>query len=420
MKRKEKTGNFVLTVPMKTELWQEHYIDKMLRVSEVFYNELQGHMNGRYQKMIHTKEWSNQSKELKKIKDKYPKKMSKKEEKELKKEQKSIYNKRNEIIKSYGFTEFSFQKEAYNLRKQDKYKHIDSTMAYNIGKQCYSAFDKLLYHRAKKVNFKKHHTVDTISNVINNCGLRVVQEGDSWVCIWGKRFRIPLVIDEKNLYEVSAFDNPITFCRIKRIKKRNVNHYYCQIVFAGLVPSKVDKHTGEFLRQSGEGKVDITIDINRVQVVKNGETSTYLLSPNIKTIESKIKEIDLKMERSRKMNNPQNYNEKGEIIRKKHKKWHNSNRYLELRNIRRDYNRKIQIQRRISHEKLANQLISMGNDFKININYPSAEHLKKDSNCLDVATRKLQSSCAPSEFKNILERKIGYTACPCTTVDIYE
>ena len=56
MKRKEKTGNFVLTVPMKTELWQEHYIDKMLRVSEVFYNELQGHMNGRYQKMIHTKE----------------------------------------------------------------------------------------------------------------------------------------------------------------------------------------------------------------------------------------------------------------------------------------------------------------------------------------------------------------------------
>ena len=81
MKRKEKTGNFVLTVPMKTELWQEHYIDKMLRVSEVFYNELQGHMNGRYQKMIHTKEWSNQSKELKKIKDKYPKKCQKKKKK---------------------------------------------------------------------------------------------------------------------------------------------------------------------------------------------------------------------------------------------------------------------------------------------------------------------------------------------------
>ena len=419
---KEKTGSFVLTLPMKTEKWQEDYLNKVFRMSEIFYNDLLGRMLKRYKNMIQTKEWRRIRDSLLEIYEK-SKDADSASKKDFERQKKDLYKKKSDILKANGFSEYSFQKEANKLRKRH-YHLIDSTLSYTIGSNLFKGFEKVLFSKGKKLHWKRKGSLETISNFWNKSGMRVMQMPDgTFVCTWGKRFTIPIRIDKRNCYEVEAFDHPIKFCRIKRVRKLNRDHFFCQILFAGDVPRKVNKKTGEFTRQPGKGKVDVDIYPDKVAIKTNDSLEVMPLAPSVQSIEDEIQKLDFKIENSRRVNNPDNFNEDGTIRKLKGKRltWHNSNRYGRLCKARSNLNRIMKIKRKIDHEILANKIISMGDDFSIHTMYPGAKDLQKDckGKPLDKSERKYQGNKAPSEFTMILKRKVNYHPCGYEEVDCY-
>lgn len=391
---------FVLTVPMKTELWQEHRIEKIFRICEIFYNDIQRNCEKKYHEMIETEEWTSTIKLISSKKEDYIQNPSEETSKKLS----AAYKKQREIIRKAGFSEFSFQKMANQLRKQPRYKLIDSTMAYSIGIQCYKAFDKLIFEDGKTIHYKKKGSLKSIANVQNNAGLRIVKRNGRYFCQWGKHFSIPLLINMDNSYEKNAFTNEIKYCRIKKIGKINVTHYYCQITFEGILPKKTNRN----LEFSKKGCVKIRVDEETVEVQTLKKKNACPLSPGFKDLDSKIKKIEQKMENSKFVNNPKNYDKNQKPRCSSKLKWYYSNRYKSLARKRRNYYRIMNRQRKIHQDVLVNEILHSGDTFLIEKNYFGKKELSKGWN---KSIRLKQAFTSPSGFVETLTKKLEYYPC---------
>jgi hypothetical protein len=77
--------------------------------------------------------------------------------------------------------------------------------------------------------------------------------------------------------------------------------------------------------------------------------------------------LERKLERQRRSNNPQNYNEKGLVKKcgKRRLTWKQSKGYLATRRILAHHERKLSAHRKSLHGRLVNEIVAMGNDIRI-------------------------------------------------------
>jgi len=123
--------NFILTLKLDTEKYQENMLDKRLEISRQIYNSCLNELYKRYDTM-------KQSKEYRKVC-----KMDKSKERNKQFQQ---------LDKKYGLTEYSLHKYVKPMQKYFKV-NIDSFTAQKIATRCFNAFQKLMFHQAKKVCF---------------------------------------------------------------------------------------------------------------------------------------------------------------------------------------------------------------------------------------------------------------------------
>ena len=420
MSSQKKNNCFVLNLPMKTEIWHKHILEKRFRFHEIFYNDLLQHQLKKYNRMTHLPEWIEADKSIKKLYQEAHKNAINKdhtltgpEKKALKEASKPYQETKNILLKEYGMSDFSFKSEALHYRKRGYGHLIGSTEAQAVGTNMWKAFEKNLFQNGKQVHFKRRGSITTIANTMNTCGLRVIQESDrKWFVKWDK-MQIPLEIDWKDPFKVESLQHKIKFCRVKRIPCKSGYRYYCQIMLDGIPPAKIDKKTGEFKCLPGEGQVIVDVQSDRVVLTKDGHTVTYPLAPNLEIQDHKIQKIDRKMERSRRLSNPEYFNEDGTIkrrVKKERRYWKNSNNYKKLQTKKKYLSHHVKRIRQIEHEKLANLIIPYGDEFVIKASYKDQEKLKKDNAPTknDKAERKYQTSKAPANFVDVLTRKLSY------------
>jgi len=131
------------------------------------------------------------------------------------------------------------------------------------------------------------------------------------------------------------------------------------------------------------------------------------------------------MDRSRRAANPENFKEDGTIV-KGRKTWSYSKRYKKLAAKRKELYRKMAVKRKQSHEILANKVISIGLDIRVeNMSYKGLQkrarkttHNQKNGR-LNKKKRfgKSLGNRAPAMFLSILERKLGYYGRKLKKVD---
>jgi phosphoribosylformylglycinamidine (FGAM) synthase PurS component len=88
------------------------------------------------------------------------------------------------------------------------------------------------------------------------------------------------------------------------------------------------------------------------------------------------------MDRSRRINNPYNYNENGTIKKQGNKKvkWVKSKKYISLQNQLKELSRKQADVRKYQHECLANEIISLGNKIYVEkMNYKGLQQRAKET-----------------------------------------
>lgn len=383
MAKKETKAMSVITVPLKTEKWQEDIIDKRLELCRKIYNSMLRHRMKLYNIMAEKEEWVNATKI---INDAYK---SSDKAKRKTDEFKAAAEVKKEFLRNFGFSEFDFISEALEFRKVYS-QNVSSTVAsMTIASPMWVAFEKVFFDKGKKVHFKKYGDITTVVSD-GKSGIRIIDKNGKTVkkpdgntdlyCVFssqgGKAIIMPLVIDHNDVYLLEMLDRNIKVVRIKREQIHGKNRYFVQLTVEGVPAVKYDETTGEIMHPINEGRVGIYIDTRYCTVATESGITQYDLSEGVILHTEERAELERFMDTSKRISNPENFNENGTIKngimvedRRTKLKWTFSNNYEKARCRRSDLYRREAAGKKIKRNEMANFILTLGNDIVVN-DYP--------------------------------------------------
>ena len=393
---------YTLTFRLKTEKWQEDKLNKRLEIGRNIYNACLREILKRYNTMINSEEYK-QIQQMAKGK-----------------ERNKLFNKLNS---KYGISEYSLHDYVKPMQHHFK-ENIDAFTAQKIATRVYNAFEKYMFHDAKKVFFKRYGELNSLEGKSNKTGIKFKDNQLIW-----NRLIIPVIIKKSDIYAQESINKPIKYCRIKREMIKGKYHYYIQLIIEGTPPLKVNKETGEIKNQTTYGKVGIDIGTQTIAYSSKYDVKLLELVPEINKINREIKLIQRKMDRSRRATNPKKYNKNGTINTKNKDKWIYSNRYLKAKNRYKELYRKQKEIRRQSHNNLTNFILSLGNEFYVeDMNFKGLQLRAKETTINDKTGKynrkkrfgKSLANKAPSLFLTILNNKLKFQDNKLVKVDTRE
>jgi transposase len=278
------------------------------------------------------------------------------------------------LRQAYGFSENALHDFAKGANCAWIADHIDAMLAQTLASRAYQAVNRVCLGKAKKVRFKsKGRGLNSVENKWEKSGLRFVLqppgEGNQGWLVWGKD-RLPAIIDWNDPVVKYGLDHRIKYARLVRHKASSPQargadsqgyRYYVQLALVGTPYQKLKNMPGHDVIGLDLGPSTIAI------VPREGEAKLVPLCEELKPDARKKRRLERKLDRQRRANNPQNYDEKGRV--KKHSKqrltWKNSKGYLATRRRLAHQERKLAAHRKSLHGRLVNEIIRTGNDIRI-------------------------------------------------------
>ena len=426
----EEKTRFVLNLKLKTEKWQEDILNKRFDIARNIYNALLGILSGRHFEMIKTNAWRNNQKSLSAVYTKYEilfKKCNKecaddkeklqtelkKIEKERAEELKHLYSIRNDMLKQYNLAGSNcLDKDVKPMQHKYK-KNIDSHTAQKIGIRAYNALSKVLFSDGGKLHFKSiANPLRSLEAKTNASGMRFNFEEQSFS--WNGLV-IPVNIDKDNMYEMEALVlHKVCYCRIIRKFVRGKYKYTLQLILEGSAPLKRDKNTGEFKNKLGKGICGVDIGTQTVAYANDKDAKLLELAPNVINIEKEKRKTQRYLDRSKRTNNPQNYNEDGTIKQGVRLRWYYSKGYKKARDELKDMQRKIADIRRLDHNIMTNEIVKNCDTVLVeNMCFKGLQKRSKKTEVNDKGKFKKKkrfgkslANKAPAMFLEILYRKL--------------
>lgn len=407
-------GRYILTLPLKTEVYQEHILEKRFRLGEHLYNNFLNFEKKKFYEMTKRKDYRDAQNLIKELTiqinslDEF--KESKQLIQELRKQRKEQYDIIYNIKKMFDWSEFGFTNDMKKYRKYYK-ANLNSTICDNLSGRCFKAFEKMESELIKdqyrndedKVNpcvhYKRKDSLRCLTAKKNSTGIRFsLDEGNRIGTVKWQGLVFSIDLSKCTLYEWQALQSEICYCAVKREKIKGKWKYYIQITLKGHVPDKFDKQTGELKRQLGKGNVGLYFTSTSLTVSTENGVKTYPLE--IKNNEDEKTELLQKMDASRRATNPDNYNEDGTSKEKSEiKGWHFSKAYKKYRAELYEIYRKECEEKKLLQEILANEVIASGDVFNCN---------KMDFKFLQRNLGKKIHSASPAMLKTTIERKLSY------------
>ena len=330
----EEKEYFVLTLPLKTEPWQEQRLAKALEVNRRIYNGMLREGMKRYGQMIQTRRYRETAAELERGSDR--------------KRRKELYQELDRLRAEYRLRPADFSRDSTAYRRQFK-ENTDAPIVQNLAAQVSRAIGNLLDGNGEQVRYKPEEGLQSLSGKTNQTSIRY-QDG---FLLW-KDLKLP-TIQKDNAYEKQALSREIRYCRLKRKAIHGKYHYYAELVLKGSCP--VRQHM-----EPRSGRVGLKGAPGSIVAVSEEEILTIHLPGNNDTLEEERRETAGKLERSRRALNPENYNPDG-TIRKGSFFWKESINY---RILKRQYAEIIRMQKvRRDEAQLAciEELLKLGDCF---------------------------------------------------------
>lgn len=390
MARSDTTPSFVLTLPLKYTISDKVALDKYFEIARRYYNAILNKLLKRYYLMVQSKKYRHICKMAKS------------------KERNELFKK---IEEEYGLSGTAINKLITSLRVNE-YKELGSHVTIKLELRAMQAIKKLKFGEADKVNFIKYGEMYSFESSDNRQGIKF-RDG---IVIFNK-LKIPVIVKKNDIYAQMALKNRVKYCRFIKKNIKGKDRYYVQLILEGIPPLKINKETGEIKNYIGNGKVGIDIGTQTIAICSDNEVKLLELAPEINNIEKEKRRLQRKLDRSRRATNPNKYNEDGTINTKDKSKWIKSKNYIKTQIQLREIQRKQAIIREESHNKLANYIISLGNDIKVEtMNYKGLQKRAKETTINEKTGRfnskkrfgKSLGNKAPSMLLTILDNKLKW------------
>ncbi|MBZ9633799.1 transposase [Clostridium sp. FP1] len=394
--------NYILTVKLDTEKYQEKILNKRLEISRNIYNSCLGELYKRYNSMRKSKEYRKVVKMT----------IGKDRNKQF-----------NELNKKYGLTEYSLHDFVKPIQKHFK-GNIDSFTAQKIASRCFSAFQGLMFHTANRVCFKKYGEMNSVEGKSNKTGIRFKDGKLFW-----NGLETDVIINKNDEYAEISLLNKVKYCRIVRKFIRGKYKYYIQLVLDGIPPVKYNKETGEVKNSIGKGNVGIDIGTQTIGIASKYDVKLLELAPEVNNIETIKRKLLRKLDRQRRINNPNNFNENGTIKHGIKLIWVKSNKYIKTQNELRDIQRKQADIRKQSHNILANKIVGLGDRILVEtMNYKGLQKRSQNTTVNEKTGKfnkkkrfgKSLANKAPSMLLTILDNKLKWNNTELYKVNTYK
>jgi hypothetical protein len=317
---------------------------------------------------------------------------------------------RNEVFfalrKAHGFSEYALHVFATQARTTWIADHIDSNTALTLATRAYHAANRVCVGKARRVRFKsKGRGLESLQGKSKTQGIRFALQApkdsnQGWL-VWRKE-RFSALIDWHDPVVCHGLRQRIKYTRLLRRKAssphaqgadRDGYRYYAQLALEG-VPYQKPKHL------VGQETVGLDLGPSTIAIVPQQgaarlDTFCAEITPDLK----RKKRLQRKLERQRRANNPQNYDDKGRV-KPGRLQWHDSQGYQMTRRRLASQERKLTAHRKSLHGKLAHEVVACGNTIITEqISYKAWQKQYGKSVGL----------CAPGMFLAVLKRTVAST-----------
>ncbi|MBO4674411.1 MAG: hypothetical protein J5616_08700 [Bacteroidaceae bacterium] len=414
---------FVLELPLQVEKYQADILNKRYEQLRQLYNYVQGKLLRQYRYFEQMAEFQ----ACKSIKEKrdffknHPFHIN------------GILGSNKELLDitfdDYGINGFVTKLGLKSISNEKTYTDIgiNSAILAKLSDNIWSSWNKLLYdNKARKISFKRHGELNSFGcgKKMNGSRKKVfsgmelhLEKMELAIKLnskTGKKAKfiiLPILHTPKHAdYEMWALKGGYDSVKVITVVRRLVRgqyKYYLQMSIEGEKPQKG--------RTLGKGNVGIDIGPTTVAVSGVNIASIDKLASKCDNIQKEITRLARKIDRSRRANNPENFNEDGTIKRGVRLVWNDSKRYKELRKEMAELLRRQAAIRKQQHIDRANALLKEGDTFIVENNQISGWTRKAKETKVNEKTGKIQkkkrfgksvANHAPAMFVTILENKV--------------
>lgn len=263
--------------------------------------------------------------------------------------------------------------------------------------------------------------------------------GDGFQVVWKagrgyseRQLIIEAIIDHKDSHIAHGLQHRVKYCRVLRRRIRGKDRYFVQLVLEGHALQE-RRGEGEILQRTlGEGVVGIDLGVQTVALVSSaGKATLQKFCATLDRMEKEKARLQRKLDRQRRASNPFYFHENGTPLGKQEHRvvfrrrlaeyqedpsnprpqwWEYSKGYLETKTKLAELQRRQAATRKTLHGALVNQVISWGDEFKIESNRVSAWVKRRKNTKKPGTTRKgfgkSVHHAAPASWVSLLERRI--------------
>lgn len=405
---RKRIPTYVLELRLDLPVWQQHRLEKKFRIARHVYNACLGEALKRHRRVKADKVYRALLCESK----------SKGRDKQL-----------SNIRLSYGFSEYGLHDFVKPVQRKFK-ENIGSFEAQKLATRAFQAVEKQHFGKAKKVHFKAFNDDISVENKSNTTGLRYVDghifwgnkptkkqpKPKSWLCM-------SIAPKPNDTYAHRALLDKTKYVRILKRDIRGKVRYFVQLIQEGFPPGKPKRK----IANDEKKRVGIDIGVSTIAISSENLVTLRELAPAHKDDKAKLRRIERKMERSKRFTNPNNFNADGTIKGGKHI-WNFSNRYVKLLKKRKECYRKVAVQRKMSHEMLANDILALGSDIRVETMRFQSLQKRAKKTTRNKENRKINhkkrfgksiSHHAPAMLLTIIDRKLSYQERSIKKIDTY-
>lgn len=315
----------------------------------------------------------------------------------------------NQLVKEYKFTEHDIIKEVVNI-KVGRFLQLNSAIIQGLAKRAFTAGSKVRFGNAKRINFIRKNEMTSIEG---KCHTQSILFKGNHVMLGKLRLDI---IQKHDDYTVTALRDRIKYCRILRKTISGKIQYFVQLILEGIPPSRHTINTGAVGLDIGTQTIAISSD-NAVKLLE--------LAPNLKNIQVKKIKLQHKLDRQRRANNKDLYNEDG-TIKKGRKKLIYSKSYQITKRKLATLQNKLTATRKQRHNEMANYILSLGDTVYVEkMNYQALSKRSKKTTVNDKTGRinkkkrfgKSIANKAPSLLTTLIDNKLKYIGKSLIEID---
>ncbi|MGZ6367764.1 MAG: transposase [Ktedonobacteraceae bacterium] len=352
--KRAKTPTFLLELPLQVDWSQERQVRAHLEAARCLYNALLSKAMKRLRCMRNDPAWNKARIIPRSHKQKRAQAFS-------------------ALRTKYRFSEYEMHEYARSARVSWIAGHIDSTMAQTLATRAYQAANRVCVGKAKRVRFRSQgRGIDSVEGKRNDAGMRFVLDpnaGDGGFLIWNEQV-IPAIINWLGPMIQHGLRHKIKYVRLLRHKASSPyaqgadhdgNRYNVQLVLEG--------HAYVLPKHEEVSKQTIGLDIGPSTlaiVPREGKADLVMFCEELAPDARRKRRLQRKMERQRRANNPEHYDEKGRVKKGKGRlKWKESKRYQATRRQHANTERQLAAHRKSLQGNLAHRIASVGNTITI-------------------------------------------------------